>query len=223
MQGQTIAYTYYPYGEEYTTTTQDTDKFGTYFRDSTTALDYARNRYYSNRLARFLTADPYRASGGPADPGSWNRYAYVQSDPVNFRDSQGLFMSSAGGGESPADGGSGGGGGVDPSLFRFVSHFSPTRTTAPKRPRHPPNVYKKAKDLQKAVRDGEETDCEALADFADAMAQGDLSQDVRPHSEQDRLGVALRTMIASLRELILQVQVSARALAESSGQLGGLG
>src|SRR5438034_7720273 len=63
-QGQTIAYTYFPYGEEYTTTTQDTDKFGTYFRDSTTALDYARNRYYSNRLARFLTADPYRASGG---------------------------------------------------------------------------------------------------------------------------------------------------------------
>ena len=36
MQGQTIAYTYYPYGEEYTTTTQDTDKFGTYYRDSTT-------------------------------------------------------------------------------------------------------------------------------------------------------------------------------------------
>src|SRR5438128_4421109 len=84
-QGQTIAYTYFPYGEEYTTTTQDTDKFGTYLRDSTTALDYARNRYYSNRLARFLTADPYRASGGPADPGSWNRYAYVGNDPANVK------------------------------------------------------------------------------------------------------------------------------------------
>src|SRR5437773_5689634 len=90
MQGQTIAYTYFPYGEEYTTTTQDTDKFGTYFRDSTTALDYARNRYYSNRLARFLTADPYRASGGPTNPGSWNRYAYVGGDPVNWYDPAGL-------------------------------------------------------------------------------------------------------------------------------------
>ena len=34
--------------------------------------------------------DPYRASGGPADPGSWNRYSYVQGDPVNFRDPTGL-------------------------------------------------------------------------------------------------------------------------------------
>ena len=36
------------------------------------------------------TADPYRASGGAADPGSWNRYAYVVGDPVNFGDPSGL-------------------------------------------------------------------------------------------------------------------------------------
>ena len=54
------------------------------------ALDYARNRYYSNRLARFLTPDPYQASGGPANPGSWNRYAYVGGDPVNRYDPSGL-------------------------------------------------------------------------------------------------------------------------------------
>ena len=54
----------FPYGEEYTTTTQDTDKFGTYFRDSTTALDYARNRYYSNRLARFLNSSWIPALAG---------------------------------------------------------------------------------------------------------------------------------------------------------------
>src|SRR5437773_8477669 len=87
MQGQTIAYTYFPYGEEYTTTTQDTDKFGTYFRDSTTALDYARNRYYSNRLARFLTVDSGRAD--LANPQSFNRYAYASGDPINRFDPRG--------------------------------------------------------------------------------------------------------------------------------------
>jgi hypothetical protein len=30
-----------------------------------------------------MTPDPYIASGGPADPGSWNRYTYTRGDPVN--------------------------------------------------------------------------------------------------------------------------------------------
>jgi len=42
-----------------------------------------------------MTADPYRASAGAGDPGSWNRYAYVRRDPTNFRDSRGLLASSA--------------------------------------------------------------------------------------------------------------------------------
>src|SRR6266446_11006560 len=33
-------------------------------------------------------------SGGPADPQSWNRYAYVQGDPVNNIDPYGLYMCS---------------------------------------------------------------------------------------------------------------------------------
>ena len=44
---------------------------------------------YASGLGRFLTADPYVASGGVADPGSWNRYAYVGGDPVNLNDSGG--------------------------------------------------------------------------------------------------------------------------------------
>jgi len=43
----------------------DWDKFATYWRDGFTGLDYARQRYYSSRSGRFLTADPYRASAGP--------------------------------------------------------------------------------------------------------------------------------------------------------------
>ena len=37
-----------------------------------------------------MTADPYRASAGPRDPGSWNRYAYTRGDPVNRMDPSGL-------------------------------------------------------------------------------------------------------------------------------------
>jgi RHS repeat-associated protein len=65
--------------------------FATYRRDAT-GLDYANQRYYSSTVARFLTPDPYQASGGPADPQSWNRYAYVQNDPINFTDPTGLLI-----------------------------------------------------------------------------------------------------------------------------------
>lgn len=51
---------------------------------------YADQRYYRDGVGRFLSADPYRASGGPSDPASWNRYAYVSSDPVNLWDPHGL-------------------------------------------------------------------------------------------------------------------------------------
>ncbi|MBI1897279.1 MAG: hypothetical protein HYS04_12270 [Acidobacteria bacterium] len=37
-----------------------------------------------------MRPDPYVASGGAADPGSWNRYGYLGGDPVNFSDPWGL-------------------------------------------------------------------------------------------------------------------------------------
>jgi RHS repeat-associated protein len=82
---------HHPYGEERGTSTTEY-KFATYQREAS-GLDYALNRYYSSVYGRFLSSDPYRASGGPSDPGSWNRYAYVQGDPVNFSDPEGLFRS----------------------------------------------------------------------------------------------------------------------------------
>jgi RHS repeat-associated protein len=81
---------YFPYGAEQTVTGQDKDKFATYYRDGTTGLDYADQRYYGSTVGRFLTGDPYQASGGPSDPGSWNRYAYVKGDPANKTDRSGL-------------------------------------------------------------------------------------------------------------------------------------
>jgi len=80
---------YFPWGEERTTTTQNRDKFGAYFRDAS-GLDYALNRYYSSSHGRFLTPDPYVASASLTNPQSWDRYPYVENDPVNFVDPQGL-------------------------------------------------------------------------------------------------------------------------------------
>jgi RHS repeat-associated protein len=81
---------YYPDGQEYTATNQNTDKFATYYRDQTTVLDYAQNRYYSSIMSRYMTADPYDRSMNPANPGTFNRYTYVNDDPVNRNDPTGL-------------------------------------------------------------------------------------------------------------------------------------
>jgi RHS repeat-associated protein len=87
---------YYPYGEQKTTTAEDDVRFATYMRDSATGLDYAVNRYYSSIIGRFLSPDPYRGNtdgpGDPANPQSWNRYAYVQNDPVNASDPTGQYL-----------------------------------------------------------------------------------------------------------------------------------
>ena len=55
------------------------------------ASDRLDQRYFSSALGgRFLSSDPYEASGGAGDPGSWNRYPYVGGDPVNHNDKDGL-------------------------------------------------------------------------------------------------------------------------------------
>jgi RHS repeat-associated protein len=83
---------YYPYGEERNSPLLDNDqvKFASYTRDSATGLDYADQRYYASNFGRFMSPDPYKASGGQSDPRSWNRYSYVQGDPINYQDRHGL-------------------------------------------------------------------------------------------------------------------------------------
>ena len=77
----------HPYGENYSGS--NTDGFATYYQDSSTGLNYADQRYYAATYGRFNTPDRYKASGGPSDPGSWNRYTYVGNDPVNYTDRSG--------------------------------------------------------------------------------------------------------------------------------------
>lgn len=56
-------------------------------------IGHTDQRYYGVGSGRFNTPDPYMANNGgpgdPADPASWNRYAYVAGDPINYIDPSG--------------------------------------------------------------------------------------------------------------------------------------
>ena len=89
--------TFFPYGQERpSATTNNTEKFTGYFRDAETGNDYAVNRYTSPGYGRFVTPD--RMTGDPADPASWNKYAYTEGDPVNAVDPEGMCRLPPGGG-----------------------------------------------------------------------------------------------------------------------------
>ena len=82
---------FWPWGEERGTVTgNDRTKWGTYWRDSESSLDYGVNRYYDNVTGRFMTVDPYGGSAVAGNPQSWNRYGYGLGDPVNGNDPTGL-------------------------------------------------------------------------------------------------------------------------------------
>jgi RHS repeat-associated protein len=87
---------YYPFGLEATASCQDSErmKFTGHERDTlgtcsqTDDLDYMHARFYNPTVGRFLSPDPLR--GNPAQPLSWNLYAYVLNNPLNFFDPLGL-------------------------------------------------------------------------------------------------------------------------------------
>jgi RHS repeat-associated protein len=65
-------------------------RYGLTERDDSTGLDHTWWRKYENRAGRWTSADPYRGSMTTANPQSFNGYAHVQNDPVNFVDPTGL-------------------------------------------------------------------------------------------------------------------------------------
>jgi RHS repeat-associated protein len=58
-------------------------------RDPETRLDYFGARYLSAPEGRFLSADPPLIDQDPADPQSWNLYAYVRNNPLIYIDPNG--------------------------------------------------------------------------------------------------------------------------------------
>jgi RHS repeat-associated protein len=52
-----------------------------------TVLDYMHARFYSSSWGRFTAVDP--VEGSPLRPQSWNGYAYVGLNPMNFTDASG--------------------------------------------------------------------------------------------------------------------------------------
>ena len=72
-------------------------------RDGESGLDYFHARYFSGVQGRFTSPDPGNAGANPADPQSWNGYAYVGNNPMTFTDPSGLWSSNGGG---SSDGGS---------------------------------------------------------------------------------------------------------------------
>jgi RHS repeat-associated protein len=59
-------------------------------KDVPTGLDHTMFRKYDSGWGRWTSPDPYGGSMSTSDPQSFNRYAYVSNDPVNFTDPAGL-------------------------------------------------------------------------------------------------------------------------------------
>lgn len=86
-------YKYDPFGNDLPgSSTQNDDilRFTEHERDNDQQT-YMLARYYHPKFARFNSIDPIQ--GSPADPQSWNRYAYVKNNPVKWKDPDGRQLS----------------------------------------------------------------------------------------------------------------------------------
>jgi RHS repeat-associated protein len=94
---------YLPFGEEifanvglrttaqkYSVTNKVRQRFAMTERDEATGLDHTWFRKYDSYAGRWTSPDPYGGSMSLVNPQSFNRYAYVESDPINLVDPLGL-------------------------------------------------------------------------------------------------------------------------------------
>ena len=71
-------------------------KFTGQERDAETGMDYFEARHYTSQFGRFLQPDPAgMAAVDPSNPQSWNQYAYVGGNPLNFTDPSGMCNETA--------------------------------------------------------------------------------------------------------------------------------
>ena len=93
-------YDFLPFGEEIAAsiggrsgagyvTDSTRQKFTGHERDSESGLDFAQARYCSSATGRFMSPDPLLQSAINNDPQTWNRYTYVQNNPLRYIDPDG--------------------------------------------------------------------------------------------------------------------------------------
>jgi RHS repeat-associated protein len=93
-------HTYWPFGLEAEGSDRDAErmKYTGHERDFGGAdglndLDYMHARHYSPYLGRFLSVDPVLADGHAIEsPQGWNRYSYVENNPVTATDPDGRLL-----------------------------------------------------------------------------------------------------------------------------------
>ncbi len=119
---------YAPFGEQYATAGSADASYTGQDQDTVSSLYDFPARRQSPSQGRWISPDPAgRAAVRLTNPQSWNRYAYVNNNPLRLIDAMGLDTTcdqgtdngdggdddSSGGGGGCGDGGSGGGGGDD--------------------------------------------------------------------------------------------------------------
>jgi len=82
-------------------------------------------------------------------------------------------------------------------------------------------VYKAKDEITElgSVLVGMAKSLQGRSEVAEAIARGDLSQDVDVASQNDQLGVALKSMLAGLREMVGGIQIAGEQIASGSGQV----
>ncbi len=88
---------YLPYGGTFTGAgaTENTHQYTAKELEAATGLYYYGARYHNPDIGRFMSVDP--AGADPSDPQSWNRYAYVQNNPLKYVDPDGAQVVDFGG------------------------------------------------------------------------------------------------------------------------------
>lgn len=76
-------------GQQYDVNDSTRQKYAMTERDGT-GLDHTAWRKFDSTSGRWTSPDPYKGSMSIGDPQSFNRYSYVQNDPVNSIDPTGL-------------------------------------------------------------------------------------------------------------------------------------
>ncbi|HYG80343.1 MAG TPA: RHS repeat-associated core domain-containing protein [Pyrinomonadaceae bacterium] len=96
---------YQPFGEElgavgmrlsdsdYGTASSARQKYAGMEKDEASGMSHTLWRKYDSKSGRWTSPDPYGGSMTVADPQSFNRYTYVNNDPVNLTDPTGLINS----------------------------------------------------------------------------------------------------------------------------------